>query len=158
MLRYARCPWCPHAHSAEPLVHSPQMGAKPSQAMCAASSPPICAMAHPQDAVKRITGDELPDFYNILLERPKDDPDGYDVLCVDAAAKVGCAGLGWELDVAERVLVVACRGWVGDTVCLLPWGWHWHVGGTDPGTDMHVPPRSPHCHPPSSHRARLRRA
>jgi len=49
-----------------------------------------------QDAVKRITGDELPDFYNILLERPKDDPDGYDVLCVDAAAKVGRLGIsGW---------------------------------------------------------------
>ena len=41
--------------------------------------------------MKKITGDELPDFYNILLERPKDDPDGYDVLFVDAAAKVG----GW---------------------------------------------------------------
>lgn len=41
-----------------------------------------------QDAVKKITGDELPDFYNILLERPKDDPGGYDVLFVDAAAKV----------------------------------------------------------------------
>lgn len=40
-----------------------------------------------QDAVKKITGDELPDFYNIVLERPKDDPDGYDVLFVDAAAK-----------------------------------------------------------------------
>lgn len=24
-----------------------------------------------QDAVKKITGDELPDFYNIVLERPK---------------------------------------------------------------------------------------
>lgn len=38
--------------------------------------------------MKRITGDELPDFYNIVLERPKDDPDGYDVLFIDAAAKV----------------------------------------------------------------------
>ncbi len=43
---------------------------------------------HMQDAVKKITGDELPDFYNIVLERPKDDPDGYDVLFIDAAAKV----------------------------------------------------------------------
>ena len=39
--------------------------------------------------MKRITGDELPDFYNIVLERPKNDPDGYDVLFIDAAAKVG---------------------------------------------------------------------
>lgn len=45
-----------------------------------------------QDAVKKITGDELPDFYNIVLERPKDDPDGYDVLYIDAAAKVGVGG------------------------------------------------------------------
>lgn len=38
-----------------------------------------------QDAIKKITGEELPDFYNITLERPKDDPDGYDVMFVDAA-------------------------------------------------------------------------
>lgn len=42
--------------------------------------------------MKKITGDELPDFYNIVLERPKDDPDGYDVLFIDAAAKVGGEG------------------------------------------------------------------
>lgn len=55
--------------------------------------------------MKKITGDELPDFYNIVLERPKDDPDGYDVLFIDAAAKVrfvcggvdsgSCGGWGW---------------------------------------------------------------
>ena len=33
-------------------------------------------------------GDELPDFYNIVLERPRDDPTGYDVIFIDAAAKV----------------------------------------------------------------------
>lgn len=38
-----------------------------------------------QDAIKKITQKELPDFYNITLERPKDDPDGYDVVFVDAA-------------------------------------------------------------------------
>lgn len=38
-----------------------------------------------QDAIKKITQKELPDFYNILLERPRDDPDGYDALFVDAA-------------------------------------------------------------------------
>jgi hypothetical protein len=38
-----------------------------------------------QDAIKKIMGDELPDFYNITLERPHDDPDGYDALFVDAA-------------------------------------------------------------------------
>lgn len=41
-----------------------------------------------QDAVKKVTGDELPDFYNIALERPQDDPGGYDVLYVDGASKV----------------------------------------------------------------------
>lgn len=52
-------------------------------------------MLRVQDAVKKITGDELPDFYNIVLERPKDDPDGYDVLFIDAAAKVwGDGGIG----------------------------------------------------------------
>lgn len=38
-----------------------------------------------QDAIKKITQKELPDFYNITLERPKDDPDGFDVMFVDAA-------------------------------------------------------------------------
>ena len=40
-----------------------------------------------QDAIKKTTGSELPDFYNIVLERPRDDPAGYDVLFVDAASK-----------------------------------------------------------------------
>lgn len=38
-----------------------------------------------QDAIKKITQKDLPDFYNIALERPRDDPDGYDILFVDAA-------------------------------------------------------------------------
>jgi hypothetical protein len=41
-----------------------------------------------QDALKKLTNEELPDFYNITLERPKDDPDGYDVMYVEAAFKV----------------------------------------------------------------------
>lgn len=40
-----------------------------------------------QDAVKRASGTELPDFYNIALERPKHDPSGYDVLFVDASRR-----------------------------------------------------------------------
>jgi hypothetical protein len=39
-----------------------------------------------QDALKRRRrAGDLPDFYNISLERPKDDPGGFDVLFVDAA-------------------------------------------------------------------------
>ena len=41
-----------------------------------------------QDAAKKLTGEELPDFYNIMLERPRDDEGGYDILFVDAASKV----------------------------------------------------------------------
>ncbi len=41
-----------------------------------------------QDAIKKTSKDELPDFYNIQLERPKDDTKGYDVLFIDAASKV----------------------------------------------------------------------
>lgn len=41
-----------------------------------------------QDALKKSRKDELPDFYNIQLERPKDDPGGYDCLFIDAASKV----------------------------------------------------------------------
>lgn len=49
------------------------------------SSPPGWRWFEIQDAIKKITQKELPDFYNITLERPKDDPDGYDVMFVDAA-------------------------------------------------------------------------
>jgi hypothetical protein len=40
-----------------------------------------------QDAVRVAAGGgaELPDFYNMTLERPKNDPVGFDVLFVDAA-------------------------------------------------------------------------
>ena len=41
-----------------------------------------------QDAIKKSSKDELPDFYNIVLERPRDDPTGYDCLFIDAASKV----------------------------------------------------------------------
>ena len=46
-----------------------------------------------QDIIKKGSNDELPDFYNIVLERPKDDAAGYDVLFVDAASKVSHADL-----------------------------------------------------------------
>ena len=49
----------------------------------------------PQDAIKKLTNQELPDFYNITLERPRDDPDGYDVLFVEAAYMVGATRLAW---------------------------------------------------------------
>ncbi len=41
-----------------------------------------------QDIIRKSSKEELPDFYNIQLERPKDDPAGFDVLFVDAASKV----------------------------------------------------------------------
>lgn len=46
-----------------------------------------------QDAIKKTSKDELPDFYNIQLERPKDDDKGYDVLFIDAASKVSAEAL-----------------------------------------------------------------
>ena len=44
-----------------------------------------------KDIIRKTMGDELPDFYNIVLERPRDDPAGYDVIFIDAAAKVRSA-------------------------------------------------------------------
>ena len=49
-----------------------------------------CLQLRFQDAIKKTSKDELPDFYNIQLERPKDDAKGYDVLFIDAASKVAC--------------------------------------------------------------------
>lgn len=64
-----------------------------------------------QDAVKKITGSELPDFYNIVLERPKDDPDGYDVLFVDAAAKGAVASrMSHSCTPNCQAVVMACNG------------------------------------------------
>lgn len=64
-----------------------------------------------QDAVKKITGDELPDFYNIVLERPKDDPAGYDVLFVDAAAKGAFASrMSHSCTPNCQAVVMACGG------------------------------------------------
>jgi len=64
-----------------------------------------------QDSVKKITGDELPDFYNIVLERPKDDPQGYDVLYVDAAAKGAFASrMSHSCTPNCQAIVMACGG------------------------------------------------
>jgi [histone H3]-lysine4 N-trimethyltransferase ATXR3 len=41
-----------------------------------------------KDVIKKGGNDELPDFYNIVLERPRDDAAGFDVLFIDAASKV----------------------------------------------------------------------
>ncbi|GAB4817034.1 hypothetical protein N2152v2_004080 [Parachlorella kessleri] len=64
-----------------------------------------------QDVVKRITGDELPDFYNIQLERPRDDPDGYDVLNIDAASKGAFASrMSHSCTPNCQAVVMACSG------------------------------------------------
>ncbi len=64
-----------------------------------------------QDAVKKITGSELPDFYNIVLERPMDDPAGYDVLFVDAAAKGAVASrMSHSCTPNCQAVVMSCNG------------------------------------------------
>lgn len=40
-----------------------------------------------QDILKKQSPNEVPDFYNIVLERPQTDPAGFEVTFVDAAAK-----------------------------------------------------------------------
>jgi SET domain-containing protein len=41
-----------------------------------------------QDALKKSNpNSDLPDFYNITMERPSEDPRGYDVLFVEGAMK-----------------------------------------------------------------------
>ena len=58
-----------------------------------------------QEASKH-SGDELPDFYNIVLERPRDDSKGYDVLFIDAAQKLSSGALLSD-QVAELCLALA---------------------------------------------------
>ena len=57
--------------------------------LCCSRPPRSAAL---QEANKH-SGDELPDFYNIVLERPRDDPKGYDVLFIDAAQKLSSGAL-----------------------------------------------------------------
>ena len=54
----------------------------------ALTSDPLSVASVGQDAIKKSSKDDLPDFYNIVLERPRDDPTGYDCLFIDAASKV----------------------------------------------------------------------
>ena len=130
--------------------------------------------AHPpmraQDAVKKITGDELPDFYNIVLERPKDDPAGYDVLYIDAAHKVWlvmcvvCMCVGGRRDKRGGRLRCALHGAAHKVWVVGQQGGGRRHGGrgscTPPSPTQ--PPQRPAHHPPPppppSCRARLHRA
>ena len=69
----------------------------------------LAAASVGQDAIKKSSKDDLPDFYNIVLERPRDDPTGYDCLFIDAASKVSVAKVAASLG-ATGLLRVA----VGD--------------------------------------------
>lgn len=64
-----------------------------------------------QDAIKKKTGDDLPDFYNIVLERPRDDPAGYDVLFIDAASKGAFASrMSHSCTPNCQAVVMSCGG------------------------------------------------
>ncbi|KAK9817177.1 hypothetical protein WJX72_010690 [[Myrmecia] bisecta] len=64
-----------------------------------------------QDAIKKTSRDELPDFYNIVLERPKDDPAGYDALFIDAASKGSFASrMSHSCSPNCQAVVMACAG------------------------------------------------
>jgi hypothetical protein len=78
---------------------------KPTIQTTAPPPPPLPGPRPPQDAIKKITAQELPDFYNIAMERPKDDPDGAQrpqqrsqaapglaSSCRAAARRPGCCG------------------------------------------------------------------
>jgi len=67
-----------------------------------------------QDALKKVTKDELPDFYNIVLERPRDDPWGYDALFVDAASRGAFASrMSHSCTPNCQAVVMACGGKIG---------------------------------------------
>ena len=79
-----------------------------------------------QDAIKKCSRDELPDFYNIVLERPRDDPAGYDVLFVDAASKGAFASrMSHSCTPNCQAVVMACGGRLTIAVYTLR---HVHVG------------------------------
>ena len=63
-----------------------------------------------QDAIKKSSKDDLPDFYNIVLERPRDDPTGYDCLFIDAASKVSVTTVAASLGATG--LLCSRRRWL----------------------------------------------
>ena len=71
-----------------------------------------------QDAIKKTSKDELPDFYNIQLERPKDDDKGYDVLFIDAASKVSTEALPHRTCSVPCMAVFLCQYADATQVCL----------------------------------------
>lgn len=76
-----------------------------------------------QDALKTRRGNELPDFYNITLERPKDDPGGFDMLFVDAAP---AGSLGSRLSHSctpncQAVILAAAGGRLTVAIFTLRW-------------------------------------
>ncbi len=70
-----------------------------------------------QDIIRKASKEELPDFYNIQLERPKDDPAGFDVLFIDAASKV-CDQL-WVQQDQQRALKMTCFAQATRMICSL---------------------------------------
>ena len=76
-----------------------------------------------QDALKkkRRAGD-LPDFYNICLDRPKDDPAGFDVLFVDAAPAGSFASrLSHSCSPNCQAVVISAGGRLTIAVYTLRW-------------------------------------
>lgn len=75
-----------------------------------------CTDGWAQEAIHKLTGEdrtECPDFYNILLERPLDDPAGYDVLYLEAAFKVrALRALGPPCVAACPALTRATQPWL----------------------------------------------
>ena len=64
-----------------------------------------------QDAIKTMGAEELNDFYNIIMERPRDDVDGYDILFVDAAHKGAIASrMSHSCDPNCEAVVVTAKG------------------------------------------------
>lgn len=64
-----------------------------------------------QDVIKKGGNDELPDFYNIVLERPRDDGGGFDVLFIDAASKGAFASrMSHSCTPNCQAVVMACDG------------------------------------------------
>ena len=76
-----------------------------------------------QDALKRRRrAGDLPDFYNICLERPKDDPGGFDVLFVDAAPAGSFASrLSHSCHPNCQAVVMAASGRLTIAVYTLRW-------------------------------------
>lgn len=116
-------PWCgPYPHPYPPSPIPPCLPHHSRIASFSFTPTSLRRWFEKQDALKTRRGSELPDFYNITLERPKDDPAGFDMLFVDAAPAGSLASrLSHSCTPNCQAVIMAAAGRLTVAIFTLRW-------------------------------------